>query len=103
VTAGGNAIQTEFFADKSEPQAEHMVRIEVIDDGPGIPKSEARRIFEPFFSTKKNKQCAGLGLAVVIGCAKQFGGALRYHTEKGETVFEMTVPAQKPELLSAAA
>jgi signal transduction histidine kinase len=103
VTANGSPLQTELFPVKTAPVPEHWVKIEVIDDGPGIPSSEARRIFEPFFSTKKNAQSAGLGLAVALGCAQQFGGALECHSRRGETVFEMTLPASMAPHLSAVA
>ncbi|MCP4606016.1 MAG: hypothetical protein GY847_36800 [Proteobacteria bacterium] len=40
-----------------------MVRIEIEDNGPGMPEEVSRHIFEPFFSTKPTKPGAGLGLS----------------------------------------
>jgi signal transduction histidine kinase len=103
VTSSEPALQRELFPGHSATPAERWVRIEVIDDGPGVPASEAGRIFEPFFSTKKEEQRAGLGLAVALGCARQFGGGLQHRGRKGGTTFEMTLPACVPEHLSAVA
>lgn len=48
------------------------VEITVEDDGPGIPEEEWERVFEPFFS--KRKEGSGLGLSVVKKFAVEHGG-----------------------------
>jgi PAS domain S-box-containing protein len=41
-----------------------MARVEVQDNGPGIPEDVRNRVFEPFFSTKQPGEGTGLGLSV---------------------------------------
>lgn len=52
------------------------LRIEVADDGPGVPEALAAHIFTPFFSTKK--QGRGIGLAMVRHLVHANGGTVRY-------------------------
>jgi signal transduction histidine kinase len=52
------------------------LRIEVVDNGPGVPDALAAHIFTPFFSTKK--QGRGIGLAMVRHLAHANGGTVRY-------------------------
>ena len=52
-----------------------MLRLEVIDEGPGIPPEEADRIFDPFFTTKASG--VGLGLVLCRQIARRHGGELR--------------------------
>jgi C4-dicarboxylate-specific signal transduction histidine kinase len=52
------------------------LRIEVCDNGPGVPTDLAPHIFTPFFSTKK--QGRGIGLAMVRQLVHGNGGTVRY-------------------------
>jgi len=52
------------------------LRIEVGDDGPGVPEALAAHIFTPFFTTKK--QGGGIGLAMVRQLIHANGGTVRY-------------------------
>ena len=103
VTCGADAEQTELFPADRPDQPEKWVKIAVTDDGPGIPISEAGRIYEPFFSTKKANGSVGLGLSVALGCSQQFSGSLTHRSRKGETTFEMVIPSKVPAALSAVA
>jgi two-component system nitrogen regulation sensor histidine kinase NtrY len=49
--------------------------IEVIDNGPGLPKQNRSRLLEPYVTTKGNKG-TGLGLAIVQKIVEQHGGVL---------------------------
>lgn len=51
-------------------------RITVTDTGPGIPEERRDLVFEPFFSTKKQKQGKGLGLHISREIAEYHGGQL---------------------------
>lgn len=72
---------------------EGCIRVQVKDNGPGIPKDAMDHIFEPFFSTKKTG--TGLGLTLVHQVVKEHSGEVRASSEPGEgTVFTITIPEQ---------
>lgn len=52
------------------------LRIEVADDGSGVPLELVKHIFTPFFTTKK--QGGGIGLAMVRHLVHENGGTVRY-------------------------
>jgi len=52
-----------------------IVRMEVADNGPGIPSSHKKRLFEPYFSTKEGGM--GLGLTIVRSVVAEHGGYIR--------------------------
>ncbi|MEH6435914.1 sensor histidine kinase [Massilia sp. DD77] len=58
------------------------LRIEVADDGPGVPEDVAAHIFTPFFTTKK--QGGGIGLAMVRHLVHANGGTVRYARPVGK-------------------
>lgn len=65
------------------PQGEYVM-VAVSDTGTGIPDDVLDRVFEPFFTTKEVGKGSGLGLAQVLGFAKQSGGGVRIDTRPGE-------------------
>jgi signal transduction histidine kinase len=69
------------------------VRIEVVDDGPGIPKEVLARIFTPFFTTKEVGKGMGLGLTITRQVIKQHGGTLDVDSTPGTgTTFTIRLP-----------
>ena len=52
------------------------VRIDVSDNGPGIPADVLPRVFDPFFTTKGEVQGVGLGLFVAEGLVRTAGGRI---------------------------
>jgi signal transduction histidine kinase len=72
--------------------------VTVKDDGCGIPEADMERIFEPFFSTKKEKGGTGLGLSITYGLVQEIGGTIQVQSELGRgTVFTITLPTQRRE------
>jgi PAS domain S-box-containing protein len=66
------------------------VIIEVEDDGPGLPSSDAP-IFEPFYTTKESG--TGLGLSIVHRIISDHGGTIGVQSRPGRTVFTLSLPA----------
>ena len=69
----------------------HHVVITIRDDGPGVPREDAERIFQPFFTTKDRGH--GLGLALACRVLAFLGGNIELQNP-GETgaKFQVTIP-----------
>src|SRR5215831_11109901 len=64
--------------------------IGVADNGPGIPDAERSRIFDPFYSTKREMAGVGLGLFVAEGLVRSAGGRLTVRdAPSGGALFEI--------------
>ncbi|MGM0424264.1 MAG: sensor histidine kinase [Thermodesulfobacteriota bacterium] len=81
-------------------QAENgQVAFWVEDNGPGIPESDKDKIFEPFFSTKKEGQGTGLGLSVVHGIVQEHFGQVQVQKSflGGACIgFNLALQSEKP-------
>ena len=73
-------------------RAEGSVVIGVEDNGPGVPEAERSRIFDPFYSTKRELAGVGLGLFVAEGLVRSAGGRLSVHEgSNGGALFEIVL------------
>jgi PAS domain S-box-containing protein len=72
---------------------EDSVFIKFKDTGMGIPGENLSKIFEPFYTTKKEGKGTGLGLWVSYGIIKSFQGDISVESIEGkETVFLVSIP-----------
>jgi len=75
------------------PADDDHVILRVTDNGVGMSPDIARRLGEPFFTTKSPGQGTGLGLATVYGIVREAGGSVRCSTTPGVgTAFEVRLP-----------
>jgi len=77
----------------STEQSPLGVRLDVHDDGPGIPPEVQSRIFDPFFTTKAVGKGTGLGLSLSHGIIERHGGRFLVYSEPGNgTSFVLDLP-----------
>ncbi|MEW6324554.1 MAG: PAS domain S-box protein [Nitrospirota bacterium] len=80
---------------REDPLDDRYVKIEIADQGAGIPPEHLPKIFDPFFTTKEVGKGTGLGLAVSNSIAHKHGGWLRVQSRVGEgSVFSLYLPLQ---------
>jgi signal transduction histidine kinase len=98
---GGNWIGV--FAASREARGGPVVEIRVADRGPGIPREEQARIFDPFFRGSRALQDqihgTGLGLNLVKRIVEAHGGTIAVHSEPmQQTEFVIALPAAPQEI-----
>lgn len=73
--------------------SESIVQIEVVDSGMGIRPELAKRLAEPFFTTKEPGKGTGLGLSISRTILQQHGGELQYDVNSPQTRFVINLPS----------
>lgn len=69
------------------------VRVDIVDNGPGIPEDVQSRIFDPFFTTKEQGKGTGLGLSTSYSIVvEKHGGTMSVESVPGRTQFEVRLP-----------
>ncbi|KHE91780.1 MAG: two-component sensor kinase [Candidatus Scalindua brodae] len=80
---------TKFHADKK------LVEIFISDTGKGINKYNLGKIFDPFFTARKDGKGTGLGLSISYGIIKMHEGNIEVESEEGKgTTFRILLPVR---------
>jgi signal transduction histidine kinase len=97
-TPEGGKIEI-FTKDSNHSGDQYSVRIEIKDNGVGVPESHVTKVFDPYFTTKSNgnmQDGTGLGLFIALQNIQDHGGAIEVQSieNKGST-FIVTLPFEK--------
>lgn len=85
----GGTLAIKMYELKSPGQSPY-IQVDVADSGPGIPKENLDRIFQPFFTTKSDG--TGLGLAITKRIVTAHKGNIQVTSFPGGTVFHVKLP-----------
>ena len=73
---------------------QRYVQMEFHDTGVGIAKQNLDKVFDPFFTTRRETGGTGLGLSVSFGIVQEYGGTISIDSDEGvSTRFVIEIPA----------
>jgi PAS domain S-box-containing protein len=82
--------------DGLELESGNYMALIVEDTGHGISQENIKRIFDPYFTTKRKEEGTGLGLAVVHGIIKKHDGDITVQSEVGKgSIFTVYLPLSR--------
>ena len=86
-------LDTEFTSRHPDLKPGLYVNLTVSDTGHGMSPKVLERIFDPFFTTKEKGEGTGMGLSVVHGIVKSYGGTITAYSEPGKgSTFNVFLP-----------
>ena len=89
-------VDSDFATKHTDMEPGPYLNLAVSDTGHGISPDVIDRILEPFFTTKDRSEGTGMGLAVVHGIIKSYGGTITIESELGKgTTFNVFLPRIK--------
>ncbi len=94
-------LRPRFMAKHNLDRSCRYIKITISDNGPGISEKNIKKIFEPFFSTKRKSSNTGLGLATVYGIVKKLNGAITVESKPYKnTSFTIFLPVKNKKAAS---
>ena len=91
----GGRLRIQLLEARERTTGQTGMRVNICDTGVGIRPEHAKKIFEPFFSTKEAKG-TGLGLWISKGIIQKYGGNIRFRTVRSKsgnvTCFSVFIP-----------
>lgn len=89
-------LKEDLHRDRATVEPGNYVIVRVTDQGCGIAPEQLPKIFEPFYTTKRQGEGTGLGLSTAYGIIKQTGGFIFCDTVPGQgTTFSLYFPAHE--------
>ncbi len=77
-----------------------FVQLSIGDTGAGIAPEIWGKIFDPYFTTKEIGKGTGMGLSIIHGIVRSYGGSVSFHSRPGEgTVFQVLLPIMAEEVV----
>ena len=73
-----------------------LVSVALTDNGPGVPEADRVRVFDPFFTSKRESGGTGLGLPIARALAESRGGSLELEESARGACFVLTLPVAGP-------
>lgn len=96
-------VQSVYFdSESSHPglnvETGKYLRIQIVDNGKGIKAENMPKIFDPFYSNKKDSSIRGLGLTIALNVAEMHGGTIKIDSTSSKgTVCTMYLKCQDPD------
>jgi len=82
----GDSVERKLFRISARRAGKNgeRVRVEFYDNGVGIKREDLGKVFDPFFTTRRETGGTGLGLSVSFGIIRDFGGTINVESEVGK-------------------